>query len=56
MSPGVEANGFLFLTGIRGARPSEGSVKETERRITAAFETVREVLSSEGAAFSGAGR
>jgi len=51
MSPAIKAAGFLFLTGMTGARTSEEPAADPEGQITDAFEAVCEVLAAAGAGF-----
>ena len=47
MSPGVESNGLLFLTGMTGHRP-DGASSDPETQIRDAFAKVDAVLRSAG--------
>lgn len=47
MSPGLESNGLLFLTGMTGYR-DEGASTDAEQQIRNAFEKVQNVLVEAG--------
>ena len=56
MSPGLVANGFLFLTGMTGAGPDGTVDPDPEVQIKLAFERANDVLTEAGASFAGRGR
>jgi enamine deaminase RidA (YjgF/YER057c/UK114 family) len=51
MSPGLEAGGFVFLTGLTGATPVGALSEDPEEQITEAFVQVATVLSEAGLTF-----
>lgn len=51
MSPGVECDGFIFLTGLTGTRPDGTISTEPELQIRDAFRNVESVLKNAGLGF-----
>jgi len=51
MSPGLKANGFLFLTGMSGASPDLKVDPDPETQFVQAFSQVEQVLTEAGLDF-----